>query len=103
MTTVATEDQESPTSRVSLKLAFLMWLQVVGLHQGQRKYDPRRKAGHTIAAVQIVRSAKIVLAIRGRPHTTIGGWSRSTPPPVTISSKSSRSDTAGIRWSKARP
>src|SRR5271166_5384190 len=90
MTTVATEDQESPTSRVSLKLAFLMWLQVVGLHQGQRKYDPRRKAGHTIPAVQIVRSAKIVPAIRGRPHTTTGDRKRSPQSRRATFSKLSR-------------
>ena len=38
------------------------------LHQGQRTYAPHRQAGHMTAADQIVRSAKIVLAMEGRPH-----------------------------------
>src|SRR5271157_3071559 len=41
---------------------------IVGLHQGQRTYAPHRQAGHMTAADQIVRSAKIVLAMEGRPH-----------------------------------
>jgi len=38
---------------------------IVGLHQGQRTYAPHRQAGHMTAADQIVRSAKIVLAMEG--------------------------------------
>ena len=49
------------------------------------------------AADQIVRSVKKVLAIGGRPHTTTGAWSPSTPLPATICSKSSKSDMAAAR------
>ena len=55
-----------------------------------------------IAADQIVQSAKKVLANGGRPHTTIGASSRSTPPRGTISWKSSKSAMADARPSSRR-
>jgi hypothetical protein len=57
---------------MSAKLANLIGIQVVGLHQGQRKYDPRQQAGHMTAVDQIVRNVKKVLARGGRPHMTTG-------------------------------
>ena len=50
------------------------------------------------AADQIVPSVKKVLAIGGRPHTTIGARSRlDAAASATICSKSSKSDTAAAR------
>jgi hypothetical protein len=48
---------------MSAKLAALIGIPVVGLHQGQRKYAPHKQAGHMTAADQIVRNIKKVLAI----------------------------------------
>jgi hypothetical protein len=55
---VATEDQKNPPTGRSVKLAFLMGIPAVGLHQGQRGSAPHHKAGHMTAANQIIRSAK---------------------------------------------
>ena len=52
--TVATEDQEQPAHAMSVKLAAMIGIPVVGLHQGQRKYAPHQQAGHMTAADQIV-------------------------------------------------
>jgi hypothetical protein len=43
---------------MSLKLANLIGIPVVGLHQGQRTYAPRHQAGHMTAADQTVQNAK---------------------------------------------
>jgi len=48
---------------MSVKLVHMIGIRAVGLHQGQRTYAPHRQAGHMTAADQIVRSAKIVLAM----------------------------------------
>ena len=48
---------------MSLKLANLIGIPVVGLHQGQRTYTPRHQAGHMTAADQTVQREK-VLAMR---------------------------------------
>jgi hypothetical protein len=85
----------NPTSRVSAKLASLMGASVVGLHQGPRTNAPHQQAGHMTAADQIVRSVKKVLAIGGRPHTTIGVPIASPPASAAISWKSSRSHGRG--------
>ncbi len=64
---VATGGQENPAIVPGAKLAFLMGIPAVGLHQGQRPNTPHQKAGHMTAVNRLVRSKK-VLAIRGRPH-----------------------------------
>jgi hypothetical protein len=56
---------------MSAKLAILIGIPIVGLHQGQRIYAPRKQAGHMTAADQIVQSAKKVLAREGRPHMAL--------------------------------
>ena len=56
---------------MSEKLATLIGIQVVGLHQGQRKYAPRKQAGHMTAVDQIVRNVEKVLARGGRPHMAL--------------------------------
>jgi anti-sigma factor ChrR (cupin superfamily) len=43
---------------MSLKLANLIGIPVVGLHQGQRTYAPRHQAGHMTAADQTVQHEK---------------------------------------------
>ncbi len=43
---------------MSLKLANLIGIPVVGLHQGQRTYAPRHQAGHMTAADQTVQREK---------------------------------------------
>ena len=43
---------------MSLKLANLIGILVVGLHQGQRTYAPRHQAGHMTAADQTVQRKK---------------------------------------------
>jgi hypothetical protein len=43
---------------MSLKLANLIGILVVGLHQGQRTYAPRHQAGHMTAADQTVQHEK---------------------------------------------
>src|ERR1700730_8904300 len=43
---------------MSLKLANLIGILVVGLHQGQRTYAPRHQAGHMTAADQTVQREK---------------------------------------------
>lgn len=43
---------------MSLKLANLIGIPVVGLHQGQRSYVPRHQAGHMTAADQTVQREK---------------------------------------------
>ena len=65
---------------MSEKLATLIGIQVVGLHQGQRKYAPRKQAGHMTAVDQIVRNVEKVLARGGRPHMTL----RAMPIATTI-------------------
>ena len=49
---------------MSLKLANLIGIPVVGLHQGQRTYAPRHQAGHMTTADQTVQREKKVLAMR---------------------------------------
>ena len=49
---------------MSLKLANLIGIPVVGLHQGQRTYAPRHQAGHMTAADQTVQRKKKELAMR---------------------------------------
>ena len=53
---------------MSVKLAWLIGIPVVGPHQGQRMYAPHQQSGHMTAADQIVQSAKKVLARERRPH-----------------------------------
>jgi phosphate/sulfate permease len=53
---------------MSVKLAWLIGIPVVGPHQGQRIFAPHQQAGHMTAADQIVQSAKKVLARERRPH-----------------------------------
>ena len=62
---------------MSAKLAHLIGIPVVGLHQGQRTYAPHQQAGHMTAADQIVRNVKKVLAKGGRPHMTVEFMRRS--------------------------
>src|SRR5271157_3355315 len=62
---------KSKLIHMSEKLATLIGIQVVGLHQGQRKYAPRKQAGHMTAVDQIVRNVEKVLARGGRPHMTL--------------------------------
>jgi hypothetical protein len=40
--TVATEDQEQPAWVMSIKLALVIGIPVVGLHQGPREYVPHQ-------------------------------------------------------------
>jgi hypothetical protein len=44
----------NPPNLMSAKLADVIGIQIVGLHQGQRKYAPRQQAGHMTAVDQIV-------------------------------------------------
>ena len=41
--TVATEDQEQPAKKHERKLASMIGIPVVGLHQGPRTYAPHRQ------------------------------------------------------------
>jgi len=50
--------QEQPAKCTSAKLAALIWIPVVGLHQGPRTYVLHRQAGHMTAADQIVQTSK---------------------------------------------
>jgi hypothetical protein len=65
---VVTEIGKTPVSHKSQELAALIELLIVGLHQGQRPYAPRRKAGHMTAADQFVRSGKMLAM---RPSTYV--------------------------------
>jgi hypothetical protein len=53
---------------MSAKLADVIGIQIVGLHQGQRQYAPHQQAGHMTAVDQIVQNAK-KSACQGRPST----------------------------------
>ena len=77
---------------MSAKLADLIGIQVVGLHQGQRKYAPRQQAGHMTAADQIVRNIKKVLARGGRPHMTI----------AAILNRAGTTTGKGNTWTRSR-
>jgi len=52
--TVATEDLEQPAKCHERKARKSDRAQIVGFHQGQRKYAPRQQAGHMTAVDQIV-------------------------------------------------
>src|SRR3984893_15644430 len=101
--TVATEDQEQPA----------------GCHQRKARVadrDPGRRtssgpadicsapteAGHMTIANQIVRNAKKVLAMEGRPHMTLRAWpseSRALSPPA----RPVRPDLLAFAFPAARP
>src|SRR3974377_1861843 len=55
---------------MSVKLAWLIGFPVVGLHQGQRTFAPRRQAGHMTAADHIVRKVN-KSACQGGPSTLV--------------------------------
>jgi len=74
---------------MSTKLAPMIGIQCVGLHQGQRTYVPHRKAGHMTAADQIVQREEN--ACHGAVHICSAGKSKS----VSSASRSfSRQSTA---------
>src|ERR1700730_6438172 len=47
------------------------WDSIRGYHQGQRPYEPRRKAGHMTAPDVLAQTLIKTLAKRGRPHMTM--------------------------------
>jgi hypothetical protein len=97
MTRSLPKTRKNPTNRLSVKLASLMWFPVVGFHQGQRRHKLRANRPDIRSKPTKPFKSQKVLAIRGRPHTTIGASRRSPANSVAISSKSSTIATSADR------
>ena len=90
MTRSLPKTRKNPTSRLSVKLASLMWFPVVGFHQGQRRHKLRANRPDIRSSRPSRSKCQKVLAIRCRPHMTTGVSNLSMPPHDTICWKFSK-------------